>query len=243
MVEGGISKLVDRCLNHLLPERLFISKQIEDIKGFDRKPLEGEEIPLNGRGGVEELIYVAGKIREVDEETKEDLESQDSTEMPVEPFALTLITSFKSFKGYGHIIHDVSLSRCTDSQQPIDLRTIGCSPNIELCHFRTGMELFRSRYAGRFGIAPIADQRFSIEATPSDFKLSIVAESLKNRQELPLSKDGYFERLSTLFHEFIGFDLKADYHRLADPTTDSRGQCKFPARPIIGKSEDQKLSL
>jgi hypothetical protein len=217
--QDGLSKLVDQCLNHLLPQQLFISNQIEDIKGFDRKPLGGEELPLNDRGVLEELVYVAGHIREIEEEKEEDTEEAGSGESTVRvvPFALSLITSFKEFKGYQHIVHDVSLSRHTDSLEPIDLRTVGSTPNVELSHFRAGLEFFQNRYFAMLGVSPIADQRFSIEATSTHFNLSIVAESLKNKQVLPLTKDRFFEKLSLLFNELFGFDLKADYLELADP--------------------------
>ncbi len=216
IAHGGLPALVGGSINQILPSRMYLGGFIDDIKGCDLESQDYKDTPLNREGVVEELMLIEGRSYEVPEEQTSQDEDELLKEIPFEPFKLHLLTCFDQFVGWGHIRHKVELVRHGSAVQQIELDRIAQTPGFKIDHFRISLELFRSKFTGWFGFAPIADQRFVLDATTSAIELSIIAEGLRKKRDLPLVSKGVFNNLAIVFRNVFSFDLRADYLKSVD---------------------------
>ena len=213
MADRQLLVLADRCINRLLPAELFSGDAVQDMKGCGPQQLLGNvEASADRESPEEELLYAAGKVR---------LDTDHGSHMA--PFHLQLATKFDRFIGYHHISHTIIERREGPFPPALGFRHIASVPDLRLDRFRIALELFHAVFTGRMGVAPIGDQRLFLEADRQRFEMILGAEHLNHMTDLPLAKDGYFDRLQAIFSDLFEFDIRADYLRLIQKPTRSFG--------------------
>lgn len=212
--DDQLRAVVDACLNSFLPADIFRSDTVQDLKGCGPQPLlNNTEASVDQSSPEEELLYIAG-LAFLDEDREQAETQTDLDEHFSNGFELQVLTNFEQFVGCNHISHSIRTVRQGRLSPDIGLREMARLSGVAFEHFRIGLEVFHERFTGRMGVAPVGDQRFFLDAEPGRFKLLLGAEHLQHKSDLPLTKDGLFERLNDLFQELFAFDIKTDYLRL-----------------------------
>ena len=204
LAEYTLPALVDSCLSTLLPEKVFGSDKIIDIKGRDKSAFinskQAESYPARG----DEFFYAAGKLISGKSHQGKDLE---------ESFWCSLNSRFDSFDEPHHIIHSASRASSDSLPEYVDSRLVGKLFPVRLEYFRLGLSLFESRYTVMLGYAPVATQNLLIEADNENIHLEISAEALPKKDSLPLEKEDLLMKLDNVLKEILEFDLMSDYQQ------------------------------
>ena len=211
-----LARVIETFLKDFLPNRVFFDETLEDMKGNGE--FSGTFTSASPNAGSQEskdLIFIAGRLpAEEDEASKEHKKSEQIREQKFNPFQISLASSFDHFVGNHHIVYKLREFRKGDLPSNLRLKDITEVSNIEFTEFRIDFELFHSwSLYDLWDFAPAADQRLSLLADRSQFRLSFEADSLKRKTDFPLGKEGYFEKLISIFEELFRFDLEADYLR------------------------------
>lgn len=209
MDRHAIPDLVDRAINGLLPAEATRRREVTDLKGRDPQSLLDPATPAEHLPRGEELVFVAGRVFTDDSQLAA---GKLSDPLRGESFEMRLSTVFKQFSGHHHIVHSTTLERGGARLDGIDVSEVGRAAPVVISRFRLGMELFRSRFmAGALGYTPTVSDALMLEASGESLRVRIWAEAMKNRSDLPLSRDGLFDKVSSLVKDITGFDIAADY--------------------------------
>lgn len=189
----------------LIPEQALDGKPLRDLKG--REPGSLGEAALSG----DELFFASGTIYTGTHSTH----PQGMRALVGEPFYLRITSKFIEFDGPAHIVYSpaIVLGEDVPSLLPAAeyVREIGRLVPLALDRVRLGVELFSGSFAGSmFGFSPAVTESLYLELTPGAAKLSIDA-ALKRSADLPLSREGYFERADRVFQAACGFSMIKDF--------------------------------
>ena len=207
LIAHHLPLLVDICLQELLPKSVFDSGTLRDRKGLDAQVIQ--TLAKSGfrpaRG--EELLVISGTVAA---ETDESDDGENTTR--TEPFEIRITTEFLEFEGTHHIIHACAEKRTGELPGYIPSKDAARVAPATITFFRLGLELFESRYlTAMLGFAPAATQSLFVESDGTNAFLKIAAESVKKKDELPLSRDKIFGTVARGIDAACGFDLMKDY--------------------------------
>lgn len=201
-----IKNLAQMLLSGLLPEESLHGGQLLNLKGRDPHPAlfeypRGEDAP------AEELFFLGGWLNPEDEEIED---AKDEVPAPL-PFSLTLSTSFAGFSKSNQIIHEVKCNISGPIERLEDLLPVLAEERARVEMFRLGMEFFEPKFVHAiFGLFPTATQTLLIEAASDTVAVQILAESLKSKDQLPLTECGLLDKLAAILAEAFGISLTSE---------------------------------
>lgn len=192
--------LADLLLTTVVPPAALRGEALVDCKGRDAQP-PAAEVPERWRPRGEELFFAAGKLT---------VGSGEAARL--EEFAAAVHSSFLAFEGAHHIRHATETIRSRELPSFVPLPALGRVFPLELTALRAGLELFESRrFSVSLGFTPIVTQSLWIECYDNTLYLTITAEGLRPRSELPLSRSELGERLDAITLGLCGVRWTEDY--------------------------------
>lgn len=208
-----LSELTDFMLRSLFPQSIWETGQLLDIKGIDPQAPRRLSKASEARSSHPNLLLVQGNFFHSLEPEDED------SEIIAEPFEIRLDTDFLSFQGFSHIKHKVLEHRPADFPDFLSLRDMGRVFPLEIRYIFCGLDLFRPRrFSSLLAFTPTVSQSMMLEASPNEFKLEISANSLRSKQELPMSDHEILSKLSEFLLAQTNFNLIEDYtSKVASP--------------------------
>ncbi len=181
----------------MVPLEILAGQQVIDLKGRDPNLLLVDTIPVEWKPRGYELIYIRGHLSP---------EDQDAIE-----FCLTVESEFAEFVGNHHIKHSCKETRYGDLPPDFKLYTFSSYPDLSVDLLRLGFEFFKSNiFTSMLGFAPEVTERLLIDAKPGELRLRIVQERMKLRNERPLLKDQFLEKLADTLECSLAFNLLRD---------------------------------
>ena len=205
-----LPKFAQAILGDFMEPSLLSRSTIEDSKGRDPELLIDSTIPANLKPRGFELVFISGKRFTMMGE-----DPQTAVVQPDENFTLSVLTPFASFEGSRHIKHSIDVARIglPDWISPYE---IARAFPLEIDLFRIGLDLFEPKFGSILGITPTVTQTLLIEASTQNCKLKITADT-KDRKQLPLGRDGLFEKLDHVLKEIFSVGLIDDYRAKLQP--------------------------
>jgi hypothetical protein len=191
-------------LSNLFEPSLFSGSAIDDLKGRDPEVLIDSSISARLKPQGFELIFISGKRFTIMGD-----DPQTALVQPDQNFTLSVLTPFDSFEGSRHIRHKIETVRVELPGWMLPIEAVRAFP-LEIDCFRIGLDLFEPKFGSILGVTPTVTETLLIEADQQVCKLKISAD-MKNRGQLPLTKNQRLEKLDRVFNKIFSVSLLEDY--------------------------------
>lgn len=189
-------------MHELIAPLLLGKKQVSNMKGRDQRNLMAVGTPPRFLPSADEFLFVYGKIVGA----PRDVEGQD--------FSVEVTSTFLPSE-YKEMLHAPEL-KVKGLPESAVVEKIGRVIPLRIQRFRMGFDIFQASLSSSFfGSVPTVTQTLLVEADERRCDVSINADGLKSRDQLPLTQDQIFERLGVALRKVFQFDLAADYQNAA----------------------------
>ncbi|MBN8549319.1 MAG: hypothetical protein J0M12_08405 [Deltaproteobacteria bacterium] len=196
--EVYLPDFIDSTLRSLVECLVLKTSPIVNLKGRDQRNLIDPNIPATLLPSADEFCFIGGEIT-------------SSPKTPGQEFAVAVNSKFIANEKSHHMLHVCEIER-RSFPADIKIEDIGRLPALHIKHFRLGFDIFESRFlSSLIGLIPTVSQTLLVEATEQSCEISISAEGLKKRQELPLQRHEIWDRLRNALLDTLHFDIEADY--------------------------------
>ncbi|NLF25791.1 MAG: hypothetical protein GX589_09085 [Deltaproteobacteria bacterium] len=203
-----LQALADEILNNLLPASIFRGETLLNFSGTQARTNLLKDSPYSFQHRPEELFFMTGKVIL----PSEDEAPPDQSPPPPQRFQVSIRSQFKEFKGSKEIEHSTQITIDWGLPQTFPLREFVSLLKPDIEYLRFGFDLFRARFLSTLlGCYPVVSDSLLIEALPGRVAIQTISEGLKRQTDLPLQKDGWFEKTTEVLKRSLDFDLKHDY--------------------------------
>ncbi|GEM_PF-2886746 len=127
-----------------------------------------------------------------------------------EAFKVKLESPFLKFSGVHHIVHEIKEFVSEFIPSFVKVKNIGRAIPLTINEFSFGLQSYESKYTVFLGYSPVSKDRLLINYQEGALKIVIEADSMKKKDQLPLSKFEILENLNKITQDLLKFNLIDD---------------------------------
>lgn len=206
-----LNRLTAGCINRIIPELGRPNDEIEDLKGLQVSRLSLTQLSLP-QSPSNEIFFLSASMPPLPSDAQDEASEEQQESAPPLKLHLSVRTEYKGLLKKGHVAHRLAISRSPAVPNEIFIRDLIELPDVTIDYFSLGAEIFYPQFfSSALGLAPLATEKFSMQASAEKLTMTIESVGLKNRNTLPLQKNQLFNKLSKLLTATLDFDLTSDY--------------------------------